>query len=534
VLKRSWLLLTVAMVLALACGPAQQAPTPGTSEEPKAGGVLKTRVIDDPFDWDITYVGRSNPNSDGLALAYNSLLGYKHGPGVPYDELVLKDELADRWEVSPDAKTFTFQLKRGVRFADLPPVNGRDLTSADVKWTYEYGARFGDFKKLPQAQFETFFEGLQRIETPDPYTVTIQFKEPFVPFLNYAASDFNPIMPKEIYEQEGHLKDRIVGTGGLQLDAATVQKGTRWVWKKNPTSYEAGKVHLNEVQWLVLPDDTTGIAAKQLDLLGTRLSAAQADEIKKNNPDAVMYEFVYNNPQHVWLNTRKAPLDDVRVRRAIAKSVDRDEFMKVLSGGKGEWALAGAFPDTYSKEEVRTMLRPDPAEARRLLTEAGHPNGIDVELTFAPSGNQYQTLLELFQAQLKKGGVNLVFKSLDKEAESTRRKDGDYIVNIVSGVPLEGDVDSYLFTRFHMSSRNNYAGLTDPKLMGMLEGQRREGDPAKRQKIVREAVQYINEMVYNLALTYPPGFQFWHPYVKNYAPHAGSRGLPLTEAWLDR
>jgi len=248
----------------------------------------------------------------------------------------------------------------------------------------------------------------------------------------------------------------------------------------------------------------------------------------------VLYEFVYNNPQHVWLNTRKPPLDDVRVRRAVALSVNRDEFIKALSGGKGEWALAGGFPDTFSKEEARSLLRHDPAEAKRLLAEAGYANGLDLELTFTPSGDQAQALLELFQAQLKKGGINLVFKSLDRESESTRRKNGDYLINIVQGVPLEGDVDSYLFTRFHASSRNNYAGLTDPKLMGLLEGQRRELDTTKRRGIVREAVRYINEMAYNLALTYPPGFQFWHPHVKGYAPHAGSRGLPLTESWMER
>ena len=535
-MMRLWVALTAMALFGIACGPAQQALPRQTDGEPKTGGTLRTRVTNDPFDWDMSYVGRSVPNSEGLTFAYDSLLGYKQGPGVAYDELILRGELADRWEVSPDARSFTFRLKKGVRFAGLPPVNGRELTSTDVKWSYEYMSRSGDFKKLPQAQFETFFEGLQRIETPDPYTVAIHFKDPFVPFLNYAASDFNPIMPHEIYDQDGHLKDRVAGTGAFQLDAGTVQKGTRWVWKKNPGYSEPGKPYLSEVQWLVLPDDAAGHAAfrsKQLDLLSTRLSAAQADEIKRGNPEAVLYEFVYNNPQHVWLNTRKPPLDDVRVRKAIALSVNRDEFIKVLSGGKGGWALAGGFPDTFSVEETRALLRHDPAEARRLLADAGYPTGLDIELTFTPSGDQAQTLLELFQAQLKKGGVNVVFKSLDRESESTRRKNGDYLINIVQGVPLEGDVDSYLFTRFHASSRNNYAGLTDPKLMGMLEGQRRESDPAKRQTIVRDAVKYINEMVYNLALTYPPGFQFWHPNVKNYAPHAGSRGLPLTESWIE-
>lgn len=530
--KYPWLAIIALATLALACGPAAQQQQPATDGQPKSGGVLKTRVTNDPFDWDITYVGRSNPNSEGLALAYNSLLGYKYGPDVAFDVSVLQPELAERWEVSPDAKRFTFYLKKGVRFADLAPVSGRELTSADVKWTYEYGSRSGDFKKLPTAQFETFFEGLDRIETPDPYTVAIHFKDPFVPFLNYAASDFNPIIPREIFEQDGHLKDRAVGTGSFQVDTAATQKGTRWVWKKNANYFEPGKPYLDEVQWLVLPDDATAQAAfqtKQLDHLGTRMSANQAADVKRASPNAVLYEFVQNNPQHVWLNTRRAPLDDARVRKAIALSVNRDEFMKVLSGGKGGWALAGGFPDTFSKEEVHAMLRHDPEEAKRLLAQAGHSNGLDIELAFFPSGDDAKTLVELFQAQLKKGGINIQLKTLDREAESTRRKNGDFMINIVQGVPLDGDVDSYAFVRFHSSSRNNYAGLTDPKLMGLLEAQRREADAVKRQQIVREAVSYINEMAYNVALTYPPGFQFWHPHVKNYAPPRRQPQLPVPE-----
>src|SRR5207245_6863803 len=95
-----------------------------------------------------------------------------------------------------------------------------------------------------------------RVETPDPYTVVISFKQPFVPFIYNTADDHNPIMAHEIYDQDGHYKDLIVGSGSYQLDAVSSQKGARWVWKKNPTYWDAGKPYIDEGRWVVIGDNS--------------------------------------------------------------------------------------------------------------------------------------------------------------------------------------------------------------------------------------------------------------------------------------
>lgn len=234
----------VALALAgLACGPAAQPQPQAASNQPRAGGYLNVAIETDPFDWDITYLGKSNPNNPGIGLAYLSLLRFKSGPEVEYVENVLLPDLAERWAVSPDARTFTFNLRKGVTYPAMTPVNGREVTAADVKWTLEYRTRTGAFadKKLPVDQAGFLLEGFDRVETPDPSTVMVHFKTPFAPFLNYAASRWNPIMPKEIYVQDGHLKDRIIGPGPYNLDTNASQKGTRLIWKKNPSYYDAGK-----------------------------------------------------------------------------------------------------------------------------------------------------------------------------------------------------------------------------------------------------------------------------------------------------
>ena len=288
-------LLLPGLLLAAACSAPSASPSGGAasgSTDPKPGGSLALRITGDPFDWDLSYVGKSIPNGDSQPFIYNSLLGYKTGPGLKHAELVLRPELAETWAVSPDGSTFTFNLRKGVKFAPKEPVNGRELTAADVKWSYEYWSRSGQFKdkKLPTGQFGWMYEGLKAVDTPDDHTVVVRFSEPFAPFLNYAASDYNPVVAHEIYDRDGHMKNTAVGTGAFQLDETASQKGSRWVFKKHPSYWEPGRPYLDEVRLLVIPDDSTALAAfktRQVDMLGvsTRLSTQQAQDIRAQRRD---------------------------------------------------------------------------------------------------------------------------------------------------------------------------------------------------------------------------------------------------------
>src|SRR5438270_11722960 len=139
-------------------------------------------------------------------------------------------------------------------------------------------------------------EALDSVTTPDPYTVVVRFREPFAPFINYAASERLPIVPHEIYDLDGHFKDRIAGTGAFQLDAAASQKGTRWVFRKNPNYWEPGRPYLDEVRWVVIRDTAAGFVAfqtRQVDEAGYRygITANDAALIEKNNPQAVKYGY---------------------------------------------------------------------------------------------------------------------------------------------------------------------------------------------------------------------------------------------------
>lgn len=536
---RLWAVVAVSGLSALACVQPSQPAQPGEQiGEPKHGGVLNVTVTTDPYDWDPSYGGKSNPNGGGIDLSYNSLLSYKMGPDVGYHEAIVIPKLADRWDVSPDAKTFTFHLSSGIRFANLPPVNGRELTAADAKWSLEYWSRSGAFadKKLPVGQYQWMFEGLDRIDAVDSQTVTVRFKTPSVPFVRYAAADMLPIVPKEIYEAEGHLKNTMVGSGPYQLDRSASQPGVRWVWQKNQTYWEAGKPYLDSVRWLVIPDDSTFQAAfksGQVDI-HPMVSFNIGQEVQKANPNAVAHE-TPGLKGDFWLRVDRPPLNDVRVRRAIALSIDRDELMRVLQGGRGIWQMPHLLTPYFSQEEIKQLQPYNPTEAKRLLAEAGHANGVDLELPLPAGkcGAECISEIELLQSQLKKGGINLVLKTVEAAQWSINLRAGNFWVIVPGGSDAKWDVSSTLY-KYHPASATNYAGTNDPRLTSLIDAQMGETDETKRREIVRQAGRIIAEQAYGIVMYTPVRYEFWQPYVKNYAPNWNVFGWPLKDTWLDK
>jgi peptide/nickel transport system substrate-binding protein len=532
----------VAVLGLAACARSGAGTQGGTAAvgTPRSGGQFNINVNNDPFDWDMSLAGKTLPNGTGLALAYESLLTDARGPNVKYGDLTVGPLLATQWE-NPDPQTYVFHLRPGVKFANIAPANGRALTSADVKWSYEYWSRTGQFAggKLPAAQFDWFFEGMQSVQTPDDATAIVKFSAPFAPFLNYAASDFNPIVPHEIYDQYGNLQDHVVGTGPWQLDTGSTQKGTKWVWKRNPTYWNSGKPYIDQVNFLVISDTATALSAfeaRQLNWLGNDiLSCNQAQTTQKSNASAVQFAL----PQPAWeiyLNVSKSPFTDERVRQALGYGLDRDGFIKTLDCGEGGWGLAGAFPTTFTQDEIKQIVKYDPQLAKQLLSAAGYDNGVSIDFIYpgAEYGDTYISEMQLLQAQLKQVGINLNLQSLDKTDFSNRKKAYNFLMTIQPKGDLLGDVDDYLFGTFYSKSKANYQRVNDPQLDAMILAQRQETDPTKRTALIKQAITYINQHALGLCIDQRTSFEFTQPTVKGYAPQFGMHAVPTADTWLQQ
>ena len=510
----------------------------GQAGKPRYGGQLNSATAGDPGNG-----GSFDPakkRTDGtytLEMTNSSLIGYKTGAGVKYTDVVLQPDLATHWE-SPDAQSYTFHLHEPVKFANLPPLNGRELSSADVKWSYEYLSGTGDFKNSPKPGTASLLAGLERVETPDPSTAVVRFAQPFAPFLTYAASPFLPIVAYEIFDQDGDFTKRVVGTGPFQLDVAATEHGKRWVWKKNPSYFQEKLPYLDQINWLIVPDDATQQAAfetKQIDLLTYRdLNLDSVEQIQRVVPNVVVYDYLDHSSNYIYLNVTKSPLDDARIRKALALSVNRDELIKALANGKGEWALAASLPGLFTEDETKQILKFDLSGAKQLLSAAGYANGVDIQLMFRKYSDSFLTLMQLFQAQAKKAGINIKLQEVGSGVDSGRRRTGDYQLAITPDPPgFTPDPDSFLYPLFYPGDPGNRGNVNDPQLTPLLEAQRREADPTKRRKIIRQAVQRINEVPWALSLYYGTSYELWHPYLKNYAPNI-ALDQRVNESWLEK
>ena len=522
-------------------GPGASGSTPaGAAQQgkPRSGGQINLTVNADPFNFDPT--GKPVDNAAFIILAYDCLLTAQFGPGVAFADLVIQPSLADRWE-TPDGQNFTFHLHPGVKFADVAPVNGRALSAADVKWSIEYLSRTGQFKGVkPASANDSMYEGLDRVETPDDATVVVRFGAPFIPFLAYMANGRNQILAHEVHDQYGDFVKHMAGSGPWQLDEAASQSGQRWVLKKNANYWQTGKPYMDQVNYLVIHDDATLLAAfksKQTDILSKdAVTVDNAPQIRKDNPNAMVYEYKDTAGGHLFENVRKPPLDDVRIRRAIALCIDRDEFLKVFAGGKGDWALAGDFPDLFTQAEVKQIAKVDPAQAKQLIAAAGFPNGLDIEfMTPGPDrGQQYLNTVQLIQAQLKKGNINATLKVLDQPTQSQRLRAGNFFLEYETKQRL-ADIDAYLFYTFYSKSTGNYGGINDPDLDKLLVASRQEVDVAKRKAILQQAVRRIADQAWSVSFYYGNHSQFWQPYVKNFWPSAlYYSSEPIFDTWLEK
>lgn len=515
---------------------------PGQAGTPKYGGQINIPTTLDAYDFDPT--SRPSENRNPIGMAYDSFLTVKSGPGVNFSDFTLAPNIIDRWE-TPDAQNFTLHVHPGVKFANLPPVNGRDVTSADVKWSIEYLSRAGNFannKKLFPSLNAPMFGGLQSIETPDASTVVVKFAQPFIPFLSYIGLEWNPILAHEVYDQDGNFSSHLVGTGPWQLDMAASQKGTRWVYKKNPTYFVQGRPYIDQVNYLVLVDDATRFAAfrtKQVDFApggdsGDLTDTTTADQLHRDNPNAVMFEYLTTGGGHIYENVRKPPLSDIRVRQAIELCINRDEFIKSLSGGKGDWAIAGAIEGTFSQEELKQFVKFDPAQAKQLVSAAGYPNGVDLEFPLTNDrGQAFINLIQLIQAQLKQGNINVTLKPTDRVTIGKNRRAGTFQIDF-DFKTQDSDVDSYLFQTFYSKSAGNYGGIVDPQLDSLLQAERREVDTAKRKDILRQIGRRIYDQAWAVGLYHGTAYSFWQPEVKNFSLEYAHRAFPIVNSWLDR
>src|SRR5499426_2320209 len=375
--------------------------------QPRRGGILRARGRD-PAHFD-PHLTRNQRTHAVLSFVYSKLLQHKVGADVPPGTFIVEPDLAAGWE-APDDTTYIFHLRQGVRWHNKPPVNGRELVAEDVKFTFD---RFLTVEGNPERQL---LESVDRVEVVDRYTVKFLLNEPFVWLLNILASAICMwIIAPEVVEKYGDLKtvETAIGTGPFLLER--YEPNVKIVFRRNPAYFRQGLPYVDGVEWLVLDDESTALAmyrTGQLDAgpgLQWDVRQADLDSLRRSLPHLRFQDMLANNATTVWMRTDKSPFTDMRVRRAISHSIDRHGIIDAVwlrgqpspgvAPGLAEWSL----PIEQLGEGAK-YYRYDPKEARRLLTEAGHPKGFKTTLTASSGyGRDLIDAAQMVQRYLKEG-----------------------------------------------------------------------------------------------------------------------------------
>jgi peptide/nickel transport system substrate-binding protein len=511
-------------------------------EAAKRGGTFRVRLDQAPVHFD-PHQTVAYSTMVPLSFAYSRLVRVKAGSSVTPGTQPIEGDLADSWDSKGDT-VYVFKLRKGVRWHPKAPVDGRELTAEDVKYTYD---RFLTMKGNGN---RATLHMVDKVEAPDKYTVKFTLKEPNAWFVDRLASPSTWIIAKECVEKYGDLKkwESVVGTGPWMLER--YESPTRVSFARNPNYFQSGLPYVDAVQLLIDPDPASAFAAfldGKYDFgpeYGMVIRRSDLTSAKKRIKWLSTREYLMVSGSFLAMKLDQDPFKDVRVRRAIAMADNWHEVLdrNTWSQGKGapdplvpaalkEWSV----PIDTLPPEGRKLYEPDPAAARQLLTEAGHPGGIRIPVeTTAGYGPDWMAGVQVALKNWKAAGIEVDLKLKDYDAFVSGSLSGNFDKMLLTQRTAATDPDSY-FTPLLPGEPLNASGVNDPKLTEMIKLQRRTANEKKRREIVYDIQRYCSQQVYYACGASGSVVAAWMPNVKEFGPNIGpDYGGRLMAVWLEK
>lgn len=405
-------------------------------------------------------------------------------------DMKIAPALAEKWAVSEDGKTITFNLRKGVKFQ-----NGEPFDADVVKFSFDRLMR-PDYKSQSQGPFKGI---LQEVKVFDPYSVALIFSKPnpvILPYLVTTAGYFFAVPPKYIKEvgEDGFVK-KPIGTGPFQF--VQWQKDDRLTLRANP-SYWGGKPKVDRLVLRVIPEAGTRVAALLAGEVNI-ITAISPDDQPKIDSSKVAATYRVQSTRRIYIQWNKdtKALQDVRVRQAINYAVDKAAIVKSLLGGNGYPMAAPVISFEFGANTDLTPYPFDPEKAKALLKQAGYGSGLSLTLD-TPAG-RYTKDKEVAQAvagYLEKVGIktNVQVKEWATYTadEQNRRLSPLSLWGWGAGGLMDADLAlTPFFTK--ISSRPYSVQFTDPKAEELIIAARTEMNSEKRAALYKEANRILHE-----------------------------------------
>jgi peptide/nickel transport system substrate-binding protein len=523
---------TAAVLVACSSTPASTGGGAGTTNS-KVGGTFTIGIATNPANLVEDFTDNQD-NGTLDAMLFDSLV-YLNSAEVPVPDL------ATSWQVSNGGDTYTFQLRHGVKWSD-----GKPFTSADVVYSIENVLKFNPYE--PAA----LVPDIQSTTASGPYTVTVNLKTPFAPFVIAMAQSF-AILPAHIYAGSNPATNpansKPVGTGPYMLQSW--QQNKEIVLTRNPHYWRTGP-YFRKVILAIIPNQQTeidGMLTGQLDFLpDSELPTTNVKQL--NSASCCRSVLVHDTPSIALLftNTARAPFNNVKVRQAVYMAMDRRYMVQTAFSGYATPAI-GPIPQTYSQlydpsVNFLTKYPYNPTQAASLLDAAGYPikNGTRFTITFAYSDAiaGASSVASIVKAELAKINinVNLVAEDLNTWAARTytaRNFDLSYITYTSQNDPAIGIARAYFCQKDRSILYTNPTGLCNAELDADLTAAASATTPSARQADYAKATTLLE----NLLPVYPLAFRDAYVAVSKKIMNwqqalqgGGSFAVPWNNAWF--
>jgi ABC-type transport system substrate-binding protein len=512
-----------------------RAPEPNA----KYGGTLRYGILSAPAHFDVHQSGTvSNMASQGPM--YDNLIRRD-----PSDGQGILPDLAHSWEISPDGKTYTFFLRRGVQFHD-----GADFTAEDVHATF---ARIIWPPKGFSSPRTPLFSAVDAINVRDPYTIEFVLRAPRPQdfMLGAFASGWNIIVRKKTLEDNNYSLRTVMnfpGTGPFR-HVQRVDKEV-WIMEKNPNYWNKGLPYLDRLEIYHLNPWSPDVAAA---LLGGKVDYARTiDPVAarkiKTMANLTFTDFYQSVIHALWVNNTKKPFNDPRVRRAMHLVLDRHALVEVVKDTTP--TLVGGFTYPFSEfampiEEQAKVLgyqrdtKAAVQEARRLLAAAGHPNGlkgIDFMVRELPHHKLWSLAL---QAMLKETlNIDSTLRTVQTSVWFDEAQAGSYDITISAIVSMLLDPSDYFNSWYKKDGPQNYSRWHNEAFEALLPQIDSELDTAKRKALIRQAENIMEQDPPLLPVAWEKMNDAWYNYVKGHLPKPSYFGIydvvRWDTTWLDK
>jgi oligopeptide transport system substrate-binding protein len=422
------------------------------------------------------------PTGRAVAYIYDGLTRFTPDARV-------EPALATRWDATPDGSRFTFYLRTGVKFTDGTPLTSRTVIKSWQR-ALDPATKGGRAEPLqPIRGAKEFAAGTAKtisgLSAPNDSTVVVQLDQPLGIFPKLLAMPVAAIMPEN---PPSNLGERPIGTGPWKL--VEWKHDDYLLFAKNE-NYWGGAPKADSLRARIISEPSTSVAefeSGNVDVLLIPAGETQQWEDDQSRRDMLKsvpaLQLVY-----IGINTTRGPLRDARVRQAINLAIDRKLLLQRLISGRGRLAAGVIPPSLGGADTMRTPYPFDPARAKQLLTEAGFPNGIDVDL-WVGSNPVYGRIAETAQAYLGQAGIRTKIVQRESAAAREAARNGQTDMILKDWYADYPDAENFLYPLLHGANKGvggNVSFWENAEFDRIVAESRREPDEAKRNVLYRQA-----------------------------------------------